>query len=168
MTLQLQKFPVTSRCFQHTSKDQLSVCHLRLPRKDFSDYLKSKPKKSGWQVPRIILQGGSQHDFYWLFNFQKLIWRHFSSYSYCRTNLLIGFLKFPLLLQIGVHILEYSALWNPFIPTEKEALKCHPNIFSFLFKLSSNYVSEIQKMLDFSEVSWWTRTTNSFSTKMKI
>ena len=30
--------------------------------------------------------------------------------------LLIGFLKLSLFLQTGIHILEYSAFWNPFIP----------------------------------------------------
>ena len=30
--------------------------------------------------------------------------------------LLICFLKLSLFLQIGIHILEYSAFWNPFIP----------------------------------------------------
>jgi hypothetical protein len=29
---------------------------------------------------------------------------------------LIGLLKFSLFLQIGVHVLEYTAFWHPFIP----------------------------------------------------
>lgn len=37
-----------------------------------------------------------------------------------KKYLLIGFLKFFLFLQIGIHVFEHSAFWNPFIPAGKK------------------------------------------------
>lgn len=42
-----------------------------------------------------------------------------------KKYLLIGFLKFFLFLQIGIHVFEHSAFWNPFIPAGKKTIINH-------------------------------------------
>lgn len=44
-----------------------------------------------------------------------LAWSSTSHLPLC-ILFLIGFLKFFLFLQIGIHVFEHSAFWNPFIP----------------------------------------------------
>lgn len=56
---------------------------------------------------------------------QQLDWNSIEQTILLRTTskkkyLLIGFLKFFLFLQIGIHVFEHSAFWNPFIPAGKE------------------------------------------------
>lgn len=56
---------------------------------------------------------------------QQLDWSSMEQMILLRTtskekHLLIGFLKFFLFLQIGIHVFEHSAFWNPFIPAGKK------------------------------------------------
>lgn len=125
---------VTMHLQPHNSQEHPATCYLPLrtdsrsktgmllpfPSKGSSDHFKSKPKAAAASHHDFTLQADSQRGFHCSVRLQKLIDMPLPSHSCCTTNSLIRFLKFSLFLQVGVHVFEHSAFWNPFIPTGRE------------------------------------------------
>lgn len=81
---------------------------------------------------------------------------------------LVGFLEFFLFLQVGVHVFEHSAFWNPFIPAAKKTKQNktkaerwwinHPMIASYTqqsIKSFREFRTEFCSVLSHGVAKWW-------------